>query len=130
MLEDSTIDRNFIGTGTEGAAPGITSLISKLDMKDNTFSNHECRKGCFLTIQTASTLTDKGSTFTNAKAKEAGVMYIIESTATFEGTRFVGNTANEFADIYAQGNSYVNLQYAHFENSKSIGAGPACISMR
>lgn len=42
---------------------------------------------------------------------------VITSEAHFEGSRFFGNTADSAADIHAQGNGYVDLQYVHFENS-------------
>ena len=55
---------------------------------------------------------------------------MIESYADMEGSKFIGNTAESFADIHAQGNSEVKLKHAKFENSKSWNAGPACIKMR
>ena len=68
-LEDSIIDEN-----TAPDTPAISALKSNLDMKNNTFQNHDCEKACFLEILTDSKLTDNSSSFINANAKQEGAI--------------------------------------------------------
>lgn len=100
-------------------------------MKNNVFRDQKCDKGCFVTVQTNSQITDERSTFSNAEATStAGAIFFSDSSATFTGSKFKNNSSNIAGDIKAMSLSTLVISGGIFENSSALSDdGPASIEI-